>query len=97
MMTEKRGLFGRKKKPEFYSLERILESKSIYNVIFGERSNGKTYAVLKHGLEEYFKNGGEIAVVRRWQEDIRGNRASGVWTALIENGEIGRASCRERV
>lgn len=92
MMTEKRGLFGRKKKPEFYSLERILETKSIYNVIFGERSNGKTYAVLKHGLEEYFKNGGEIAVVRRWQEDIRGNRASGVWSALIENGEIEKIS-----
>lgn len=91
-MTEKKGLFERLRKPKFYSLDRILETESVYHVIFGERSNGKTYSVLKHGLEQYFKDGGEIAVVRRWQEDIRGNRASGVWSALIENGEIEKAS-----
>lgn len=85
-------IFKRKKKSEFYSLDRILETKSVYNMIIGERSNGKTYAVLKHGIEQYFKTGGEIAVVRRWQEDIRGNRASAVFSALIENNEIEKIS-----
>lgn len=84
------GFFGKKKKNKFYSLDRILETNSIYNVIFGERSNGKTYAVLKHGLEQFVNDGGEIAIVRRWQEDIRGSRASGIWSALIENGEVSR-------
>ena len=91
-MSEKTTLFGRKKKPKFYNVSRILETNCVYNVIIGERSNGKTYAVLKHGLEEYFKTGGEIGIVRRWQEDIRGNRASGVWSALIENNEIEKIS-----
>ena len=43
-----------KEKPEkmkFYSLDRILQKHAQYNVIFGERSNGKTYAVEKYALE----------------------------------------------
>ena len=31
---------------EYYSLDRIKELKCQYNLIFGKRSNGKTYAVL---------------------------------------------------
>jgi hypothetical protein len=81
-----------KRKNKFYSLNMILKTNSIYNVIFGERSNGKTYSVLKYGVEQYFKTGGEIAIVRRLQEDIRGKRASGIFTALIENGEIEKIS-----
>ena len=30
--------------PKFYTLNRILSKNADYNVIFGERSNGKTYA-----------------------------------------------------
>ena len=37
---------AKKKESNFYSLDNILKKNSIYNVIFGERSNGKTYAVL---------------------------------------------------
>lgn len=82
-------IFKRKSKDKFYSLNRILQTESVYNVIFGERSNGKTYAVLKYGIEQWYNNdGGQIAIVRRWQEDIRGQRASGIWSALEENDEI---------
>ena len=45
-----------------------------YNVIFGERSNGKTYAVMQHGLKEYAANGKQMAIVRRWQDDFTGKR-----------------------
>lgn len=76
------------KKQQFYSLKKILERKAIYNMIIGERSNGKTYAVLKHGVENYFINGGHLAIVRRWKEDITGKRASGIFSALIANNEI---------
>ena len=31
----------------YYSLQKILKKNAVYNVIFGERSNGKTYSVLK--------------------------------------------------
>lgn len=73
---------------KYYSLDRIKKKNAVYNVIIGERSNGKTYAVLKEGLEKYWKDGGEIAIVRRWKEDITGKRASGIWNAINENNEV---------
>lgn len=76
------------KKPQFYNLNKINKSKATYNVIFGERSNGKTYAVLKLGLENWVKDKGQIAYVRRWKEDIIGKRASGIYSALVANGEV---------
>ena len=76
----------------FYSLQNILNKNAVYNVIFGERSNGKTYSVLKYGIEQYFNNGGQIAIVRRWKEDIIGRRASDIFAALNENKEVEKIS-----
>lgn len=76
----------------YYNLDPILKKKAVYNVIFGERSNGKTYATLKHGLEQYFKDGSQIAYIRRWKEDITGKRGQAVFSALVENNEIVKLS-----
>ena len=76
----------------YYNLGSILKKKAVYNVIFGERSNGKTYATLKHGLEQYFKDGSQIAYIRRWKEDITGKRGQAVFSALVENNEIVKLS-----
>src|SRR6185312_11526668 len=80
------------KKMKYYSLTNILKKKATYNIIFGERSNGKTYAALRHGVKHYLKTGGQLAVVRRWKEDITGKRASGIFEGLNANGEIERLS-----
>ena len=77
---------------KYYNLNTILKTKSTYNMIIGERSNGKTYSTLKYGIEQYFKNGSQIAIIRRWQTDIRGNRASEVFKALLSNNEIFKIS-----
>ena len=37
---------------KYYSLDRILSKNACYNIIFGERSNGKTYSVLKYALPQ---------------------------------------------
>ena len=84
-----KNVFDRNK---YYSLDKILKTNSAYNVIFGERSNGKTYSVLKYGIEQYFKNGGQIAIIRRWKEDIIGKRASDMFSALNYNGEVKKVS-----
>lgn len=73
---------------KFYSLKAILEKKAQYNMIFGERSNGKTYAVLKYALERYVKDGEQLAIVRRWQEDFIGKRGNVMFDALVSNNEI---------
>ena len=77
-----------KKKFNYYSLKNIQRKNATYNVIFGERSNGKTYAVLKQALENYKKDGSQFAYVRRWQDDIKARRASTVFNGLAEDGTI---------
>ena len=79
-------------KSKYYSLNNILKNNAVYNVIIGERSNGKTYSVLKYAVEHYFKTGGRLAVIRRWSEDIKGRRASDMFSALLHNNEIEKLS-----
>lgn len=75
-------------KPKFYDLKAILSKNADYNVIFGERSNGKTYAALKYGLENYIKTGKQMAYIRRWREDLRGKRAESLFANHVANGLI---------
>lgn len=75
---------------KYYSLKRILSKEAVYNLIIGERSNGKTFAVLKYCIEQYLKDGGQFALVRRWGVEIQGRRASGVFSAINESGIVGK-------
>lgn len=77
---------------KYYSLDRILSTNATYNVVIGERSNGKTYAALKYGVINYFKTGEQMGILRRWQSDIIGNRASQIFKALEHNNEIEKIS-----
>ena len=80
---------------KFYSPSTINRKNATYNLIFGERSNGKTYALLKQSVLDYVKTGGQMAYVRRWKEDITGRRASRLFSALCENGEIAKLTNNE--
>lgn len=55
---------------DFYSPKKVLNCKGDINVIWGQRSNGKTYSYLKYALENYKKTGRTFVYVRRWAEDI---------------------------
>lgn len=76
------------RKPKYYSLAKILKAGADYNIIFGERSNGKTYALLEHALRTYLKTGKQSAYVRRWREDLRGKRAETLFSGLVANGTL---------
>lgn len=75
---------------KFYTTEKIDKKNAIYNVIFGERSNGKTYALLKKALKNYAKDGSQFGYVRRWKEDITGRRAQRLFSGINENGEVSK-------
>lgn len=77
---------------KFYNTTKINKKNATYNVIFGERSNGKTYALLKQSLGDYFKDGSQTAYVRRWKEDITGRRAQRLYSGINENGEVEKLS-----
>lgn len=55
---------------DFYSLKPVLDLDPDIAVIWGQRSNGKTYSVLKYALENYKKNKRTFVYVRRWAEDV---------------------------
>lgn len=70
---------------KYYSLDPILKYKALYNFIFGERSNGKSYACLLYGLERYFKQGYQIAVIRRHRENFKSKRGAAMFNNLVKN------------
>lgn len=80
--------FGQKMK--YYSLKNILTKTAQYNMIIGERSNGKTFAVLEHGVEDFIKTGNQMAIIRRWQDDFKGKRAATMFENLINNNVVSK-------
>lgn len=54
-----------------YNLDNIDKLGARFNLIYGERSNGKSYQ-LKHkkGVEKYLKTGRRFILMRRWKEEI---------------------------
>ena len=81
-----------KEKLKYYSLKNILAKDAQYNIIFGERSNGKTYACLRYALDRYFKYGEQFGLVRRWREDFQSKRGQTMFDAHIANGVISELS-----
>lgn len=79
-------------KQQYYSLSPILKEKAHYNLIIGERSNGKTYSVLQYGIRLYVKSGYkyQVAWLRRMQEDFIGKRGTSLCNPLVDNGEIAK-------
>lgn len=61
-----------------------------YYVIYGERSNGKTYSSLDYSLDNFVGKGEQFAYVRRWGEDIRKKQLSQLFAAHAENGAISK-------
>lgn len=74
-------------KQQYYSIKNILSSKSDYNLLLGERSNGKSYSVKYMALwqaynecdyNEFLQSGKmkkidcyEFAYLRRWRDEIK--------------------------
>ena len=79
-------------KEKYYSLTNILSKNADYNAIIGERSNGKTYAVLKRIIEKYSEKNIQGALIRRWADDFKGKRGASMFDALVSNNEISKAT-----
>ena len=77
---------------KYYSLNKINKKDATYNVIFGERSNGKTYATLKQVLENYFNDATQFAYIRRWSVDVQPKRMNNLFNAIIEDGYLEKLS-----
>ena len=74
-------------KEKFYTLDNILQHKADYNIIYGERSNGKTTSVLLYAFEQHCKNNyqGQLAIIRRYQDDYKGAKGQQMFDSFIHN------------
>lgn len=72
---------------KYYRLNNIHKKapEAKYYMIFGERSNGKTYSVIEHALIDFIKTGNQLAIIRRWLEDIRGKSGANMLNNLVCN------------
>lgn len=57
-------------------------------MVFGERSNGKTFAVEEYGIKQYIETGNTMAIVRRWQDDFVGKRGAVMFDGVVKAGII---------
>ena len=71
---------------EFVNLSEIKKRKAHYNLLFGTRSDGKTYAVLFDAWKRFLSDGSKLALIRRWDEDFVGsNSARNCYNSLMHN------------
>ena len=72
----------KKETGDWYSYTTIDRLDCQYNIIIGERSNGKTYGALKKILDNYWKKKEKGAYIRRYKEDYRGKRGDALFESL---------------
>lgn len=70
---------------DYFTLTRIKKEHAQYNVIFGERSNGKTTAVLEEIIKNFCESGynKQGSIIRRWDEDFKGKQGATMYDGCI--------------
>lgn len=77
---------------KFWDIRPIARIPAQYRIIYGERSNGKTYGVFLKLIEDYIKNGSQFAYIRRWPDDIKARKMQQLFEAICRNSEVARLS-----
>lgn len=72
-------------KQEYYSPEKIMAEGSTYNIIIGQRSNGKTYSIIDEALDEFLKNGTPSVYLRRYDESLTSTNIFKLCTPHIDD------------
>ena len=76
----------------FFDVRNVIEKvpdAQIYMFI-GERSNGKTYSALSYALDNFTKDGGRFAYVRRLSESVRAKYMRELFNGNISTGDVQR-------
>lgn len=78
----------KKEKLPYYTTTNIDATGALYRFVLGERSNGKTTGVLYTCVKHCWETGKQMAYIRRWFDDLRGQRGDQVFANLVDNGMI---------
>ena len=78
---------ARKKKDiKWFKIEELFNEcpNSQYYMIFSGRGRGKSYSTYQYIVDEYFRNGHQGFIMKRFESDMKGSRASGLFSPLEE-------------
>lgn len=78
---------------EHYDIAPIDATKATYRLIVGQRSNGKTYAVCRHIVDDYFDKSRRGAYIRRYEESIMPKNIASLFMPHIDRI---REKCAEK-
>lgn len=79
----------KQKELKYYTLDAILEKHAHYNIIIGQRSNGKSTAVLRYALQQYCAGNGQTAYIRRHEDpDLKPRIAGTVCDGIVALGYV---------
>lgn len=73
---------------KYWDIRPIKKIPALYRIIYGERSNGKTYGVLLECIKQWWEHGYQFAYVRRWPDDIKMRKMQQLFEAICANSEI---------
>lgn len=75
----------------YYDLKPIMDTGCHWKILFGMRSNGKSFACKRYVLERAYKEGRRFVYLRRWSEDIKASSVEAYFDDMpfmeITNGE----------
>nr|DAH23810.1 MAG TPA: DNA encapsidation protein [Caudoviricetes sp.] len=54
----------------YYSPQKLLTYNYLWNMVIGERGNGKTYAMKKYFIKDFIKNGHQFVWIRRYETEF---------------------------
>lgn len=87
---------------KYYSLKKILEVDAVYNIIYGKRSNGKSYAVKHFSVQNAINNPDKekFVYLRRYSLDVRAGDVALYFNDLpiekMTNGEYKDVEVRQK-
>lgn len=75
-----------KKNNEYWDRKPIMQTKADMMLIFGERSNGKTYGVLEQGIEDFIELKRPSVLIRRFSKTILPKNIEKLFNSHFKNG-----------
>lgn len=75
-------IIANKAEREHYSLQPIKKIGATYNLIYGEKSNGKSYAVKEDCLKRFLENGEQMVLLRRYDVELKRQKLERYWSDM---------------
>ena len=84
-------------KKKYYRVDKIKTHKAHYNILLGQKSNGKSYAVKEDVLMRCYKTTSKLIYMRRYQFDIKASDVEAYFCDMpiksITNGDYSMVVC----